>query len=197
MNSYPIQERELTLHYIERIHETMLATGTSINRAYLLQCVCSAITILLSFGIAKSDNQLSLAGLEIHVPVWMIVLGFSVIVAALFSYLVGLSNHLRRLRRIIVKLYFDIGYPNPYSNKAIAHPLEYPDISSVITDIGEGLEGRFVRILTGLAKVPILIITLLLFGSGAILSCSISDTIVRLDMVKHGLYHTYCFQHTH
>lgn len=177
MKSDSQQKSELYLHFIERIHATMLATGVSINRTYLLQCICCIITILVSFGFARSGSQLSIGGLTLYVPAWMIVIGFSLIVAALFSYLVGLSKHLLRLRQLVEHLYTEIGYTKPQATTSTAHPLEYPDISSVIADISDGLESRFLRIVSGIANLPILIITLLLFP--AVAQMSVAYYLIR------------------
>src|SRR5260221_4241585 len=101
MEADSLHRHDLVLHYIERVHATMLATGESINQAYLLQCVCGILTAFVSLGIVTSDNRMSIGGIAFVVPSWIVVIGLSILVAATFAYLVGLSNPLGRLRRII------------------------------------------------------------------------------------------------
>ena len=79
METNPLDRREVVLHYIERLHMVMLATGESINRAYLLQCVFSTVTAFVSLGIASTESRISIGGLVIVVPSLVIVIGLSIL----------------------------------------------------------------------------------------------------------------------
>src|SRR5690242_18100736 len=59
-----------------------------------------------------------------------------------------------------------VGYSEASARNGTVHPLEYPDIASVVSDIGVGL-GRFWYGALLAANVLVLIATLLVFPVGA------------------------------
>jgi hypothetical protein len=133
-------ENDLQLHYINKIHDALKENGQAINRTGLLLFLFSIGIIALSFGLASTDQAISVVGLKLIFPFWIILGGGALIIEALFIFFCSLNLHRTSLRRILKSLYESAGYKeDTFNSEADVDVILNPDF---ITLIGEPSMGK-------------------------------------------------------
>jgi|SRR5579859_5949084 len=128
-------EKELVLHYIDKVHSSLTGTITALNRVWILLVVFSFILIILCFGLVSTGNSgFSYGGLNLIVPLWIIIFGGAWVIGILFIYLLSLETQRGELVDEIVKLYQSIGYENNSMKLRGTGALEIPNMMSIVIE---------------------------------------------------------------
>lgn len=145
-----IGEKDLTLHYIDKIHVSLIETGKAINRNLIYIVILSLLLIALGSGLLEAEKNISVAGLVFSFPYWTISYAGAWILIFYYVSFIGLIGHETRLRDAILRLYKKIGFSDQSMEELQANPLEYPNF--VTTSVSERNIG------IGLAETPIRLI---------------------------------------
>jgi|GraSoiStandDraft_15_1057317.scaffolds.fasta_scaffold256703_2 hypothetical protein len=65
-------DKDVTLHYIDKLHATLLETGKSLNGVDFALTSFSIILIALSLGLATMSRELSFDGLNLAFSFWLV-----------------------------------------------------------------------------------------------------------------------------
>lgn len=128
----PQPDKELILHYIDKVHSSLTGTITALNRVWILLVVFSFILIILCFGLVSTSNSgFSYGGLNLIVPFWIIIFGGAWVIGILFIYMLSLETQRGVLVEEIIKLYKSIGYENDSMKLGGTGALEIPNMMTI------------------------------------------------------------------
>lgn len=144
----PRDPNSLALHYIDKLHVLLIATGQAINRAFLLQFALCTLAIALCISQLGIDTEVSVGGLRLFASESIVLIALSLVIACLYCYVISMVIHAAKLKTAILDLYGSLDYSQETKSNLLAHPLEYPDFGTVISDIdlGRSLIGRVVKV---------------------------------------------------
>jgi hypothetical protein len=103
-------DKDIILHHIDKIYDNLSQTTQTTNRIKLLEVILSLIIIALSFSLVSADQQVSLFGLTLTVPLWLFILGCTWIIGVLFIFFQFLDEKRDILSKKVVELYKAVGY---------------------------------------------------------------------------------------
>lgn len=126
-----MENYQVTLDYIDKLHISVLSTGKSINRSLLLILLLSLFLITWAFEVAALTEEISISGIKIGVASWLIPFFGSWLLSMAFMYLHGLTMHEARSRDNIIRLYKELGYKDKSLDDFDCNPLEHPNIVTV------------------------------------------------------------------
>jgi hypothetical protein len=128
-------DSSLQLHYIDKVHATLLETGNLINRVIFVQTLVSLVMVALAAEVIAVDKEFSLEGLKFYVSSPLILVSGSVFIGFLLMSQLGLVKHEEKLRDTILRLYKEIEYSDQSMRDIVAHPLESPNIATIIWNL--------------------------------------------------------------
>lgn len=102
-------DRELVLHYIDKLHTAYVETGQALNRYLFLLVITAFLIFGLSLGIVTIDRSFSFGGLTVAINSGLILIGGSALIGMLYIYVLSLYEAEIRLRIKIVQLYRSVG----------------------------------------------------------------------------------------
>jgi hypothetical protein len=121
-------DEQFALHYIDKLHTTLLETGKVLNRLTIVITGGSIALIALASGIVSVEQKLSILGATISMPPSLIVLLGVCLLALLFVHFVALINHEERIGNSILRLYGKLGFHDSSMSDVESNPLEYPNV---------------------------------------------------------------------
>ncbi len=124
-------DRELTLHYIDKVHTSLLETGQSINRSIVSLALLVVIILALSSGIVSVNQNISLGGFNFNVSISIVLTGGAWAIGLLFIYILGLDYHDSILRDTILRLYKSLGFSDESMFDLESNSLEFPNILTI------------------------------------------------------------------
>lgn len=124
-------DRQLTLHYLDKTHATLLEVGRTINLTSFFQILFSLVVIALSTGIVSASNEVSLLGLKIETSNWSVLFVCLLINGGTFTYLMSLFRHGTYMEAIILRLYDSLGFHDETLSPNI-NPFTPPDIPTLL-----------------------------------------------------------------
>ena len=156
-------DRELTLHYIDKLHNSLLESGRATSRSVGLVAVLSIGVLALSMGIATLQEEVAIGGAVLAMQSWVVLIGLSLVLAGAYFHLWGTAAHDHRVGTIILQQYSLLGFDPPLKETREPHPLAYADVFTTITnlgglDLGAGRVGRFLSTISGLVGTVALVL---------------------------------------
>jgi hypothetical protein len=119
-------DKDIILHHIDKVYDNLSQTTQTTNRIKLIEVVLSLIIIALSLGLVSVNQQVSLFGLNITVPLWLFILGCTWIIGVVFVFFQFLDAQRAALASKIIELYKSIGYS--YNEMATYLPDTMPNL---------------------------------------------------------------------
>lgn len=148
-------DTSLQLHYIDKVHTSLIETGNLINKVVFIQTFISLIIVALATELISVDKEYSLEGLKFYISSPLILVSGSILIGFLLMSQLGLLKHEEQLRDTIFRLYEEVGYSDQSMLDLIANPLESPNVATIILNLYQ----------SRLQKRPSFIYRLLLFFS--------------------------------
>ena len=121
-------DRELLLHYIDKLHGSLLETGRTMNRVILWMAILSLFALAIAIGVVESDGILAMSGVNFRLPISVLLLGSSGLLAILFVYFLALSKYEERIKTAIISMYDDLDFTQIREDEDVIHPLEFPNM---------------------------------------------------------------------
>ena len=103
-------DKIVVLHYIDKNHNMVIEAGKTINGVMVLLSLTTFIVIALASGIASADQKISIIGINLTVPPWLLLTGGSGIVGGLLIFLCCLDKYQWCLSVHIRNLYKSISF---------------------------------------------------------------------------------------
>src|SRR3712207_2664766 len=117
------EDKEATLHYIDRLYEAQSRLGALGDRLLLTQTVLALILIALSTGIVAARDKFSVAGITFTISLSLILFVGSLLLSALTISFSAVQLHASTFAREISRIYERTGYLQGIRNDQIADPL--------------------------------------------------------------------------
>jgi hypothetical protein len=125
-------EPTITLHYIDKIHASMIETGKAVNRATGVMSFLAVLVLLLSSGLASMGSSISILGTTLEFNGSVALVATSWLLGITYVYLWGAAHHGYFLRQRILELYTRLGFNEARADISKgAHPIDYPDLLTV------------------------------------------------------------------
>ena len=128
-------ETSLQLHYIDKIHTTLVEAGSQIDKVVFAQSLVTLIILALATEIITAGREYSLEGLRLFISPPLILVSGSILIGFLLMCQFGLVKHEEKLRNTILRLYNEIGYSDPSMLDLVANPLESPNLATTILNL--------------------------------------------------------------
>lgn len=153
-------KRTVTLHYIDKLHTLQIESGKIINLYCALCLALCFLTAFISSGFATADPKLTVIGLNISFPSWVLPLLGTWLILIMYSQLVSIVCHESRLRRTILDLYKEIEFEHESMKTREVNLLEYPNVLTLMTSQENLRLGRLQALLTLAAFIIVLVVPL-------------------------------------
>ena len=156
-----MDDSTVTLHYVDKLHGSLIETGKSINRSMMLEVVLALGVLAMATGIVTTNQKFSVTGLELQFEAWVFPLAGSWLLALVYVYLLELTVHENELRDTILRLYSDLGISDKSLKDLETNPLESPNIITVVVSkerVGSTKYGLLMRIYAALVMVSVLLV---------------------------------------
>ncbi len=124
-------EKELALHYIDKVHMSLLETGKAINRYAMYVVTTSLLLMALGTGLLDVGKTISISGLSISIPSWVISYVGAWILIFFYGSFLGLINHENWLYKVVIRLYRSIGFSDESMESHSENTLEYPGVLTI------------------------------------------------------------------
>jgi hypothetical protein len=98
-------DKELILHYIDKIHSVQMDTVRRTNSIFAIQTIFALLLIAYCTGIISVDEQIAFGGMKINVASQFFLLGGAYLIGVLYIHYLGLSMHRHRITDTIIQLY--------------------------------------------------------------------------------------------
>jgi hypothetical protein len=85
-------DRELVLHYIDKLYTIYGEMGREYNRIFFLLILASFIVFGLSLGIVSVDRSFAFGGLTVGVNSGLLLIGGSTLIGVLLIYMLSLND---------------------------------------------------------------------------------------------------------
>src|SRR5438067_13109388 len=86
-------DKIVILHYIDKNHNMVIEAGKAMNGVMVLLTIATFIVIALASGIVSADQKISIIGINLTIPPWLLLAGGSGIVGGLLIYLCCLDKY--------------------------------------------------------------------------------------------------------
>jgi len=126
-------DKDITLHYIDKLHNSLLESGKALNRNLIVSIIASLVLFGLSKGIVTVEDKISILGANLKIQSWIITLIITWLIAIAFIRILGMARHESRIRDTIIRLYEEISFSDESMKDEEANPLEYPSILTILT----------------------------------------------------------------
>ena len=103
-------DKIVILHYIDKNHNMVIEAGKAINGVMVFLTLATFIVIALASGIVSADQKISIIGINLAIPPWLLLVGGTGIVGGLLIYLCCLDKYQWCLSVHIRKLYKSINF---------------------------------------------------------------------------------------
>ena len=124
-------ENELVLHYIDKVHVSLLETGKGVNRYAMYVVTMSLLLVALGTGLLDAGKTISISGLSINFPSWVISYVGAWILIFFYGSFLGLITHEQLLHSLVLRLYRSIGFSDKSMEGEWVNPLEYPGVLTI------------------------------------------------------------------
>lgn len=187
-------DKAVTLHYIDKLHVLQIESGKKINLYCALCLAVCFFTFFISSGFATADPKLTIIGLNISFPSWVLPLIGTWLILIMYSQLISIVCHESRLRRTILDLYKEIEFEHESMQTRQVNLLEYPNVLTLMTSRENLRLGRMQTAITLTALIIVLIIPLftqvyasyrMLAGYGGSSWIAVSSVIVIVCMLVY------------
>ena|SRR2546423_2147340 len=103
-------ETDFEIDYVSKCAEALSSTTQSMTSSALLLIILSFMMVAVASGLVSVDQELSVAGLKLVAPSWLILVGGGWSIAGIYSHFVGLKIREAGFIDTIHRLYKRIGY---------------------------------------------------------------------------------------
>jgi hypothetical protein len=123
-----MDEQTLKLHYIDKAHAAWLDLRKAWNRTILWCVLMSFLVLGLASGVTAADGKLSLVGMELRFPSWLVPFSCGWVLTLLYAQFWGLVVHDVKIQETIERLYSEVGFSDPTLEAAHLSVLAIPDL---------------------------------------------------------------------
>lgn len=163
-----MEHEDLQMHFIDKLHTTLLTTGKSINRSMMVLFVLALLLLTTASGAVSPGEKVTLSGLSLNIAPWVLPVALSFLLTASFVHILGLSRHEHRIRDKILQLYDELGLEDEILDDLQCNPLEQPNlITSVFSQhlLGKSPPAK-IAFLLGVVLVLLLMFVLPFLAQG-------------------------------
>jgi len=125
-------DKSAWLDYVGRVHQSLFATGSQINKVLVGQTIGSILCIAAALGLVPVSADYNFVGLKLSVSVPILFCGAAIVIASLLMYQLGLIHHEEILRGTLERIYKSLGVDDVSMQNRLASPLEHPGVVTTV-----------------------------------------------------------------
>jgi hypothetical protein len=125
--------RDLSVSYAEKIHTSLREHSRGINRWAIVEMLLSLSLILLAIGIVSADQAVSILGIKLTVPSWLLLTSGGAVVGMLLVYILKMTQYETLMQGHLDRLYGNLGFRDSSLREELPYGLQYPSVVNVFS----------------------------------------------------------------